>query len=149
MRGNSEKKRMHWCTWEKLCVHKADGGMGFRDLRSFNRALLAKQAWRIHSSPTSLVYRVLQGFYFQNSSFLQVKVNSTSSFVWRSILWGRGLYTQGIRRKIGSGEDTLIYHDSWLPRDGVFKISSPQILGNFAKVSSLITASGAWDSNLI
>ncbi|KAL5543272.1 hypothetical protein UlMin_010982 [Ulmus minor] len=120
-----------------------------RDLRSFNRALLAKQAWRIHSSPTTLVYRVLQGFYFQKSSFLQVKVNSTSSFVWRSILWGRGLYMQGMRRKIGSGEDTLIYHDGWLPRDGVFKISSPRVLGNFEKVSSLITASGAWDSNLI
>ncbi|KAL5560010.1 hypothetical protein UlMin_036221 [Ulmus minor] len=116
---------MHWCTWEKLCVHKADGGMGFRDLRSFNRALLAKQAWRIHSSPTSLVSRVLKGFYFQTSSFLQVKANSTSSFVWRSILWGWGLYMQGIRRKIGSGEDTFIYHDGWLPRDGVFKISSP------------------------
>ncbi|KAL5545467.1 hypothetical protein UlMin_005154 [Ulmus minor] len=129
--GNSEKKRMHWCTWEKLCVHKADGGMGFRDLRSFNRAILAKQAWRIHSSPTSLVFSVLQGFYFQN------------------ILWGRGLYTQGIRRKIGSGEDTLIYHDGWLPRDGVFKISSPRVLGNFENVSSLIIASGAWDSNLI
>ncbi|KAL5566455.1 hypothetical protein UlMin_029619 [Ulmus minor] len=123
--------------------------MGFRDLRSFNRALLAKQAWRIHSSPTSLVHRMLQGFYFQKSSFLQVKVNSTSSFVWRSILWGRGLYMQGMRRKIGSGEDTLIYHDGWLPRDGVFKTSSPRVLGNFEKVSSLITASGAWDSNLI
>ncbi|KAL5574543.1 hypothetical protein UlMin_016242 [Ulmus minor] len=112
--GHSEKKRMHWCTWEKLCVHKADGG-----------------------------------FYFQKSSFLQVKVNSTSSFVWHSILWGRGLYMQGLRRKIGSGEDTLIYHDGWLPRDEVFKISSPRVLGNFEKVSSLITSSGAWDSNLI
>ncbi|KAL5572799.1 hypothetical protein UlMin_022396 [Ulmus minor] len=116
---------MHWCTWENLCVHKADGGMGFRDLRLFNRALLAKQAWRIHSSPSSLVSRVLQGLYFHKSSFLEAKVNSSSSFVWRSIVWGRGLYMQGSKRKIGSGEDTFIYHDGWLPRDGVFKISSP------------------------
>ncbi|KAL5572899.1 hypothetical protein UlMin_022496 [Ulmus minor] len=147
--GDSEKKRMHWCTWEKLCVHKADGGMGFRDLRLFNRALLAKQAWRIHSSPTSLVSRVLQGLYFHQSSFLEAKVNSSSSFVWRSIVWGRGLFTQGSRRKIGSGKDTFIYHDGWLPRDGVFKISSPRVLGELGKVSSLITASGSWDSNLI
>ncbi|KAL5537727.1 hypothetical protein UlMin_043927 [Ulmus minor] len=123
--GDSEKRRMHWCSWEKLCVHKADGGMGFRDLRLFNRALLAKQAWRIHTSPTSLVSRVLQGLYFHKSSFLEAKVNSSSSFVWRSIVWGRGLFLQGSRRKIGSGEDTFIYHDGWLPRDGVFKISSP------------------------
>ncbi|KAL5550873.1 hypothetical protein UlMin_001049 [Ulmus minor] len=123
--------------------------MGFRDLRLFNRALLAKQAWRIHNSPTSLVSRVLQGLYFHQSSFLEAKVNSSSSFVWRSIVWGRGLFMQGSRRKIGSGEDTFIYHDGWLPRDGVFKISSPRVLGELDKVSSLITASGSWDSNLI
>ncbi|KAL5555904.1 hypothetical protein UlMin_038140 [Ulmus minor] len=97
--------------------------MGFRDLRLFNRALLAKQVWRIHYSPTSLVSRVLQGLYFHKSSFLEAKVNSSSSFVWRSIVWGRGLYMQGSRRKI--------------------------VLGKFDKVSSLITASGSWDSNLI
>ncbi|KAL5567922.1 hypothetical protein UlMin_024497 [Ulmus minor] len=147
--GNPGKRRMHWCNWEKLCSHKLDGGMGFRDLRLFNKAILAKQAWRIHTHPTSLAARVLQGFYFHKSSFLQVKVNSSSSFVWRSILWGRELYKQGLRHKIGSGRDTLIYHDGWLPRDGVFKTSSPQVLGNFDKVSSLVTATGAWDSTLI
>ncbi|KAL5552091.1 hypothetical protein UlMin_002267 [Ulmus minor] len=136
----------------RLCAqfcHKADGGMGFRDLRLFNKAILAKQAWRIHSNPTSLAARVLQGFYFQKSSFLQVKVNSSSSFIWRSILWGRELYKQGLRCKIGSGQNTYVYHDCWLPRDGVFKISSPRVLGKFDKVSSLITASGSWDSSLI
>ncbi|KAL5556882.1 hypothetical protein UlMin_039118 [Ulmus minor] len=123
--GDSGKRRMHWCSWEKLCT------------------------WRIHSQPTSLVARVLQGFYFHRSSFLQVKVNSSSSFMWRSILWGRELYKQGLRCKIGSGQNTYIYHDCWLPRDGIFRISSPRVLGEFAKVSSLITASGSWDSSII
>ncbi|KAL5562617.1 hypothetical protein UlMin_032364 [Ulmus minor] len=105
--------------------------------------------WKIHTHPTSLAARVLQGLYFHKSTFLQVKVNSSSSFVWRSILWGRELYMQGLRCKIGSGWDTLIYHDGWLPRDGVFKTSSPQVLGKFDKVSSLITATGSRDSTLI
>ncbi|KAL5560692.1 hypothetical protein UlMin_036903 [Ulmus minor] len=118
-------------------------------LRLFNRAILAKQAWRIHTQPTSLAARVLKGFYFHKSSFLQIKANSSSSFVWRSILWGRELYKQGLRLKIGSGQDTYIYHDYWLPRDGVFKISSSQVLGNFEKFSSLITTTGVWDSTLI
>ncbi|KAL5554428.1 hypothetical protein UlMin_041829 [Ulmus minor] len=91
----------------------------------------------------------LCNFYFHRSSFLQVKAKSSSSFIWRSILWGRELYKQGLRCKIGSGQNTYIYHDCWLPRDGVFKISSPRVLGKFAKVSSLITASGSWDSSII
>ncbi|KAL5547184.1 hypothetical protein UlMin_006871 [Ulmus minor] len=68
--GDISKQKMHWCTWEQLCVHKNNGGMGFRDLRLFNKAILAKQAWRIHTQPSSLVARVLQGFYFTSSSFL-------------------------------------------------------------------------------
>ncbi|KAL5555846.1 hypothetical protein UlMin_038082 [Ulmus minor] len=130
------KQKIHWCTWEQLCVHKKNGGMGFRDLRLFNKAILAKQAWRIHTQPSSLVARVLQGFYFTNSSFLQVKKSNATSFVWRSILWGRELFLQGAHWKIGCGNDTYIYHDRW-------------VLGIFAKVNDIITASGSWDSSLI
>ena len=54
-----DHRRIHWKAWWKLCIPKKRGGMGFRDLESFNLALLAKQVWRLLAEPDSLCARIL------------------------------------------------------------------------------------------
>ena len=44
--------------------------MGFRDLKAFNLALLAKQGWRILENPRSLVHRVYKEKYLAKVLFL-------------------------------------------------------------------------------
>ena len=51
-----KEKKMAWLSWDKLCEPKECGGMGFKELKYFNLALLAKQGWRLQTGHNSLLY---------------------------------------------------------------------------------------------
>ena len=108
-------KGMHWISWDKLCLSKKEGGIGFRSLEEFNIALLAKQLWRLEHNPNSLLTRVLKGRYFRNSHPFKTPKASRPSYGWRSMMAAKDLVIKGFRRTIGTGEDTLVWHDPWLP----------------------------------
>jgi hypothetical protein len=50
-------------------LSKEVGGMGFRDFTSFNKALLAKQAWRLWTQPNSLVAQITMAKYYRGAWF--------------------------------------------------------------------------------
>ena len=77
---DEEHKRMHWYSWWKLCYPKSEGGMGFRDLYSFNLAMLSKQCWRLLNNLDSLCAKVLKAKYFPNGSLLQATLKNGASF---------------------------------------------------------------------
>ena len=51
-----DERKMAWLSWDKMCIPKALGGMGFKLLKHFNLAPLAKQGWRLQVGQNSLVY---------------------------------------------------------------------------------------------
>jgi hypothetical protein len=74
--GDDNKRKIHWKKWADIAIPKSEGGMGFRELRFFNQAMLAKQGWRLITHPDSLCARVLKGKYFHNVDFLEAPKKS-------------------------------------------------------------------------
>ncbi|XP_062028650.1 uncharacterized protein LOC133744575 [Rosa rugosa] len=144
-----ETRGIHWCSWDKLCKRKDEGGLGFRDLQAFNQAMLAKTVWRIFWGKRSLVSSLLQAKYFPDTCFLNARLGRTPSAIWRGILWGRQVIELGTRWRIGDGRRVSIMSDKWLPCPVNFKVVTPLQIPAQQKVESLFTDSGAWNVPMV
>lgn len=64
---------------------KEKGGPGFRDLYSFNMAMLARQGWRLIQHPESLCAKVLRARYFPEGDLLNTTIKPGISYSCKSI----------------------------------------------------------------
>ncbi|XP_042944604.1 uncharacterized mitochondrial protein AtMg00310-like [Carya illinoinensis] len=130
---------IQWRKWDKMGMHKGRGGLGFRDLESFNLALLAKQGWRLTRNSESLAAVVFKKKYFRHTSFMEAKLGSQPSLIWRSVWLARGLLQEGLRWKVGDGSKIKIWGDKWLSTPTSYAVQSPVSgLQGEARVEELI-----------
>lgn len=114
-RGSKHSRGIHWLSWERMCSNKSVGGLGFRKLQYFNKALLGKQGWRLIVNMDSLASKVYKERYYPNGSFLQATVGNNPSYIWRSIMESQVLLKKGAVRRVGKGTTIDILNDHWLP----------------------------------
>ncbi|KAK2661430.1 hypothetical protein Ddye_000004 [Dipteronia dyeriana] len=147
--SNDTKQKIHYASWVKLCKGKNDGGLGFRNLIAFNRALLAKKIWHLEKHPDSLAAKVLKSCYFPSCYVLEEDVKNKGSILWQSLFWGRRLIDAGSRWRVGQGDKLRIFDDKWIPRPVSFKVISPKVRGDIVPMSQLRGLSGSWNTPLI
>lgn len=70
---------------------------------------------RLINNSNPLVTKLMKARYYPNSDFLGAKMGSNPSYVWRSILEAQEVIKKGTRRRIGNGDDTMVWKDPWLP----------------------------------
>lgn len=81
-----QKKNERKIHWLSMCEPKHQGRLGFKDLRSFNHALLAKQGWRILHEEGSLLHKIYKAQYFPKGQFFDAGLGYSPSYAWRG-LW--------------------------------------------------------------
>ena len=147
--GNERK--IHWLSWEKLTRPKMDGGMGFKDLRQFNLAMLAKQGWRLIQDQESLLSRCFKACYFPRSSFLEATDSPNCSFTWKSILAAKPLIQRGSCWRVGNGNSIRALKDAWIPNYPTNKVLHPApVIDEDCMVANLIDPdTGWWDREFV
>ena len=100
-----DERKIHWKSWSFLTQPKKVGGMGFRDLRSFNLAMLAKQGWRMIQDQNSLLSRC----------FLEATDCPNSSYVWKSVLASQQILKKWCYWRVGTGSSIRVMEDKGIP----------------------------------
>jgi hypothetical protein len=147
--SSADHRHIHWLSWERLTYPKELGGMGFHDLRNFNKAMRGKQGWRLMTNPNILCARVLKGRYYHDGDFLSSTRKKHSSHTWRAILARRETLSQGLIKRIGDGTLTSIWCDRWIPNHFGAKTLTLEDGQNVSMVSDLLLLNGQWNEDTI
>ncbi|GAU22997.1 hypothetical protein TSUD_98260 [Trifolium subterraneum] len=120
--GCEDRRKISWISWKIVCLREEAGGLGVRQLREFNMALLGKWCWRLLVNKSGLWYRVLAARYGEEVGRLR-EGGRTGSAWWREIVrirdeegdvGERGWFAASIERRVGNGVDTFFWTDPWL-----------------------------------
>ena len=80
-----EGRRIAWVKWENMCKTKEEGGLGIKDLRMFNMALLGKWKWRLGRDEPGLWKEVLLSKYGSWRALDKGIDGNYDSWWWRNI----------------------------------------------------------------
>lgn len=108
---------------------KNKGGLGFRDIKGFNMALLGKQCWKLVNQPESLLARVLKAKYFPHSHFLQATRKGGDSYTWSGIWEAKEEIKKGLRWVVGDGKSIKMVGDRWIRAKEDYCVDMRQVVG--------------------
>uniref|UniRef100_A0A803QEG0 Reverse transcriptase domain-containing protein n=1 Tax=Cannabis sativa TaxID=3483 RepID=A0A803QEG0_CANSA len=137
---------LHLKAWDKLCLPKSRGGLGFRKTKEMNLAFLAKWGWNLLTGSQSLCCRILEAKYLKGKELFHCKYKDSDSWFWKNVVKATNILRQGACKVVSDGKDTRIWKDPWVMHGKSFiPKSNGSSSDGFNKVADIITSDGKWD----
>jgi len=144
-----ESRPVAWIKWEDICKSKGEGGLGIRDIRKFNHAMLAKWKWRCISDDKGRWREVLDSKYGMDPSNARVPMKY-QSWKWRDLMkvcregGGDGWFQEQVGWKIGGGDKVRFWEDAWVGNSNL-KTLYPRLFSLSLNQGQKVEEVGVWD----
>jgi hypothetical protein len=122
--GVGSNRKIPWVSWANVCKPKREGGLGVRDLRLVNDALLGKWRWRILQERKEVWREIIFARY--GAMFPAPHLGGRPSGLMRGSSWWKDVsllgthmeshsdwFSRGVTKRIGNGNLTSFWFDPW------------------------------------
>ncbi|KAF7841604.1 putative RNA-directed DNA polymerase [Senna tora] len=142
---NSNKAPIHLASRKKIFRSKDKGGLGLRQTCLFNKALMAKQVWRIVSQPSSIYSKWACAKYFKCNLETPPKKTTQPSAIWKCIDKSGKLIFDHLWWNVEYGAQIPLGSKFWWPLQATLPPHSQQ-----DTVANLVdTNTRAWNQQLV
>ena len=118
--GGHDSKKIAWISWETVCLPKDKGGLGIKDINTFNLALLGKWMWNLMHQQGALWVAVLEAKYEGWRGLTEEGSSNLQSMWWRDLKraihqshHGKILQHE-INWKVEAGDKVKFWEDRWI-----------------------------------
>ncbi|GFZ13830.1 hypothetical protein Acr_24g0000200 [Actinidia rufa] len=84
--GNCNSNKKPLVAWNEVTMPKSEGGLGIRNMKAWNKALLSKTLWDIQAKKDSLWVQWVHQIYMSNSNFWDYKVKHADSPLLKQVI---------------------------------------------------------------
>jgi hypothetical protein len=113
--GMGDEHKYHLVNWQQICAPLQHGGLGIRNLSTFNKALLGKWLWRYGTDQEALWRRVVDHKYgSQWGGWCSARVHAPHGVgLWKFIRADWDSFARHLAFKVGDGTRVKFWLDAW------------------------------------
>ncbi|KAL3012465.1 hypothetical protein AAZX31_06G000400 [Glycine max] len=130
--GGTDQNKIAWIKWETVCLPKDKGGLGIKDINTFNIALLGKWRWNLFQHEGQLWARVLESKYRGWRGLDEAHRDNHESIWWRDLklvfqnLQGVEMHNS-IEWRPGCGDRIKFWEDKWMDGEESLAAKYPRL----------------------
>jgi hypothetical protein len=102
-------------SWSSICLPRSQRGLGIRDMKSTNLALIAKLGWKILNNSDNIWVQFLQKKYIRYGNFLTSPLFYSASYFWKGLQKCKSLIQSGACLQVAVNSDFEVWTTPWVP----------------------------------